>query len=840
MPQSPPPLRTPMFDPSGALSNAWQVWFSQLAMGGQATVDITLEGDVVGEGSNTVQTEVISLEGGKPIAKVATTNDYNDLDNKPDLIAELVGIEMDVTKINALARQPGAGGADSSMLVCFNEYGYDPVARFDSFGSPQNCVYDFINQGLGAGSCIGDINYVLLQDIAPCASVETLVMWAQWWTVSFGTDIDMTKVRPGINSTLAANIGSLPFNIAGYTSSTALQLPGLTGGSSNDEAFLAAAQLMAARGYKIGVAPVVIGVDTVGGGLQWRGYFSWGSTSDFTSWVAEYKTFVKHYFDLLNNANISIEVFYVGSEFQGLAQSATNAIWALWVAALQNIADYVKVGSPNTRVVYASNWAEYGWGATFRTDSIFTYTNMDCVGIDWYPPISLTETNDPISMQSGLKAGEQFDYYVDSSSQSERSILTSSRKGKTLLTQNVLNPVFGAKNLQGFWENNHYLLASSATAAEATPQDGYDRTYDPNGMGSVMSTIPAFGLSASLPAASSNEGTFPPPGLHETWAAFDGSTVASFTLPTWSTNQYFYEINFDFKVTASSPANGATLFNLANIIKASLNTSTSQVVLTVGTSAAFNLCVLDTAIHTITIRIDVVNLTAYVGIDGADPVAHTVTSSPALTSAATMFVGGASGSTSKLQYNLYKLQIFESVGSSTTYAHNYGGTFYFDEPYCGVRTAWSPKCRPIRITETGVATVGGSAVEPNVYPTQTLGSTAFLIPTFLDSFTLAIFKKWIGLGWTPVDVQGPYGSNFAYDEVQQAAALKIIVEWLSELEFVESVSVYAFDVRPFSTILSQYKGKLYYIDAPLYLLSQTLNGKLAGGVAGNPNPNYLL
>lgn len=833
----PPPLRTPMFVAgSTALSEPWQVWFSQITgNSGQDTTPI-LKGDANGVATANV---VSSLKGGKPIAKVATTNDYNDLDNLP-VIPDLENFAIDVTKLNALAKMPAAGGADTAMLVCFNEYGLDPVARFDNLGSPQNCVQDFILDGKATGDCIGDINYFVQQDLAPVASVETLVMWAQWFTPSAGGSADMTVLKPGINSVLKANIGSLPFSIAGYTSATALSISGLTGGSPNDEGFLAAAQLLAARGYKIGVAPVVIGVDPSTGATNWRGFFSWASTANFVTWLALYVSFVKHYFDMLNQANVPIEVFYIGTEMQSIATEASNAIWVDWVVALKGLADYVKGLSPNTRVVYASNWAEYGWGGTFRTDSIFTYQNIDCVGVDWYPPFSVEVTNDPISMQAGLKAEEQMDWYVDSSSQAERSILTSSRVGKTLLTQNSLNPCFGLKNLQGFWENNHYLLASSSTVAEATPLAGYDRNYNPNGVGSTMGTVPAFGLSTSLPAASSDEGIFPPPGLHDTWAQFDGTTVASFTLPTWSTNQYFYQVNFGFKIVAGSPSNGATLFNLANIIKASLDTGGGNMVLTVGTSTAIVLCAIDTNVHSITIRIDVAGNIVYIGIDGADEVAHALTSSPALTSAATMFVGGASGSTNKLQYNLYYLNIQESVGASTTYATTHGGIFYFDEPYCGVRTAWVPRMKPIRITETGVASVGGSCVEPNVFPSATLGSAAFQVPVFLDSFTQKYYRQWIAAGWTPTDVQGPFGSNFAYDEVEQAAGLKVIVDWLKELDFVESVCVYALDVRPFSTIQAIYKGRLFFIDAPLYLMSQTLNGKVAGGVAGNPNPNFLL
>lgn len=169
--------------------------------------------------------------------------------------------------------------------------------------------------------------------------------------------------------------------------------------------------------------------------------------------------------------------------------------------------------------------------------------------------------------------------------------------------------------------------------------------------------------------------------------------------------------------------------------------------------------------------------------------------------------------------------------------YTHGGSFYFDEPYCGVRTAWVPKMKPVSICETGFASIGGTAVEPNVVPGAVFGSHALTPPAWLDQLTKEKFLEWMALGWKPSDITGPYGSNFAFDEIGQALALMASVGWLKSLDFIARICVYAVDARPSAGMFAQYQGNnLFYIDAPLYKLSQTINGKLVGGVL---NPDDL-
>lgn len=749
-----------------------------------------------------------------------------------DVYGNLIGVSLGV---------PGAGGADSLIFMSVDEFSYNPVALFGNDGAPFNCSYDKLILGKADIDCIGNINYTLTQDLAPCPSIRTCMLWCQWWTVAAGASIDMGIVQPAMNQATYDNLGVNTWSVDGITAAASLKLPNQIGGTSDDGAFLAAAQLLTARGYKVGICPVVMGINLDGGTANsqqiiWRGDFQWPDTPTFTTWLTNYITMVTHYFDTVNNAGIFVDVIYLASEMQDLTINGSDAIWDLWIAALQGLADYVKGLSPNTVITYAANWKEYGVGGNFRLDSMWTYSNIDNVGVDWFPPFAVEENNTAMVLQQGLRSGEQMDWTVDSSDNTERAITTTNHDGKVGLLQTPILPPQGNKNLSGFYYNYHYILSGGSTQAEATPLAGYDRTYNPLGL-SLMTNVPAFGISASLPPASGVFGNFPAPAVQDTWAEFNGVDVAQLTLPTWSDTQYWYYFDFDFQITDASPTTFARLFRIPDVLECLIDIGGgNKVKLAFGPTISadyVDLCDIDTNYHTVTVRLDVANLIAYISVDGAPETTNAVADAVALDTAATMYVAGYDASNNQLQYNLYYLLIKEAIGTTSTTIANYGGTFWFDEPYCGVRTAWTPQLKPIMISQTGVASLGGSPVEPNVAPNADYGTTVTL-PGWLDSFTRTKMEEWFALGWNPTEIYGAYGSNFSFNEIDQAKALTVLIDWMKSADFIDRVCVYGLDARPAATILAEYLGTLFYVDGPLYKLSQVINGKLAGGVL-NPD-----
>lgn len=789
--------------------------------------------------TGTVNGQLVAVTGGQNAGlwQLVSPNPITIDGNTPSEIIFAIYLLVTNTRAIPPQLQQGAAGADSVMFVGFDEFIYNPTAIFGADGSPLNCSYDKLINALPNNQCVGNINYTLKQDLSPCATVQTAVMWAQWWTVASGASTDMGGLQPAMNNITYGNLGSNNWSVNGVSAASSLKLPGKIGGTPDDGAFLAGAQLLAARGYKIGLVPVTIGIDVDAGVANsgqttWRGFFSWPDSTTFQTWCTKYQALVKHYFDMLNNAGIPIDIIYIGTEMQTLSISGSNAIWAIWVAALQSLADYVKTNSPNTKVTYAANWSEYGNGSNFRLDSLWTYKNIDYVGVDWYPPISVDTYDDSqTTFQANLRAGEQFDYIVDTSDNTQHSLATTRRKGKIGLAQTPVIAAQSQKDLHAFFFNNHYLSSNGTTQAEATPLPGYDRTYNPNGI-SVMGNVPAFGRSASLPKASGSFGMYPAPTLTDTWAQFDGSNVASLTLPTWSTNQYWVYLKFGFQITNASPTTFARLFRIPGVCECEIDISGGdQVKIGFGNSTEdfLNICAIDTNYHTVSVRFDVANLQVYLSVDGGAEVQHAVTHGLAFTSAATMYVAGYDTGNNKLQYNLYYLSLQYAVGSAATTAATHGGEFFFDESYCGVRTAWLPQQKQISICEVGFASMGGTGVEPNVFPVADYG-TPITPPDWLDAFTKAKYKSWISLGWSPSALYGPYGSDFSFDEIGQATALYTTVSWLKSLPFVARICVYAVDARPSATMLAVYQGSLYYIDGPLYKLAQTINGKLVGGV----------
>lgn len=733
---------------------------------------------------------------------------------------------------------PGAAGADSVIFLGADEFSYNPNAIIGTDDAPLNCSYDLLVLGTPTIDAVGNINYTLQQDLSACPSVGACVLWCQWFTIAAGTSADMGVVEPAINDATYNILDGNTWSVNGVSAASALKLPGAVGGTSDDTAFLLGAQLLASRGYKVGICPVVVGVDTDMGveaseQTIWRGTFSWPDTPTFQAWLADYETMVQHYVDMLVDAGIPIDVVYLASEMQNLAINETDAIWGYWVEGLKGLADYIKAASPDTKITYAANWGEYSVGANFREDSLWTYPSLDYVGVDWNEPFAVTEGYVATVLQQGLRSGENMDWTVDDSDTTQRAITTTDHVGKTGLPQTAILAPQGSKNLAGFYYNSHYIEAAAANQAEATPLAGYDRTYNPVGM-SVMTNVPAFGLSVACPAASGAYGTYPAPAIADTWAEFDGVDVGQLTLPTWGDTQYWYYFDFNFQITDPSPVTFSRLFRIPDVLECITDVGGGNMVkLAFGPSMSANyldVCAIDTNYHTVRVRLDVVNLQAYLTVDGGAEVQHSVPDAVAITSAETMYVAGYDGSNNQLQYNLYYLLIKEAVGTTTTTTPTYGGTFYFDEPYCGVRTAWTPELKPVMVTGTGVASIGGSPVEPSTIPNADYGTPTVTLPVWLDEFTRTQMESWFALGWNTTEIYGPYGSDFSFNEISQGIGLLALVKWMQSTGFIPRVCVYAMDARPAATMLAQYDGTLWYTDGPLYKLGQQINGKLAGGV----------
>jgi hypothetical protein len=716
------------------------------------------------------------------------------------------------------------------MISCNNEFGLDTVLQIGLDGTSFNGIYDeYVTNVSIVSEARPDFTITVQKELSRMPNIETVLFNIRWFTVSSGAGVNMNAVVPGINQTVLSNLAnSNQWSAGGVSSLDALLLPTSVYGTINDLSLLNAARYLSDRGYKIGFVPIVVGVDTDSGltttqQTQWRGSFTWPTDLSFSNWLADYVGMVTYYVNLFVSAGINLDLVYIASELESVTLNADNTRWAAFIPAMQGLADYIKSINTSTRITYAANFSEYGVTGNFRLDSLWSYYHIDEVGIDWFFPLTLSNQNNISSLQAGLRSGENMDYNISLSNSAQYDITTSNGMGKVGVTQTPIVASAGSKNVLGFWYGNHYLAPQPGILAEATPLPGFDRTYNPNGLG-LMTGTGNLSIGSNV-ITSGTSGQHAPLPINSSWINFNGGQSASFTLPfTNGIPPTGMDITLSWQIFGS--INGGNLLNIPNI--ANIYTSNSEVIFSLGntTTQTFNLTTLDANVHVAHINVSVTNLTVTTTVDGnvtitsVNPNAMTT-----FTSGATAYVGGADLSTYQTNMNLYNLSITETINGVVT-----GGVFHFEEAYAGVRTAWVPKSKPIAATEIGFASINGAATDPQTTIAADIGSGGNIsLPANLDPYTLSRLTQYFAEGWSPTQIYGPYGSTFAIDQMQQALSLQATLQWMKKTGIFNDISLYYLDCRPSGALNATKTGNIYFQDGPLAQFNHSVNNKLAGG-----------
>jgi hypothetical protein len=354
---------------------------------------------------------------------------------------------------------------------------------------------------------------------------------------------------------------------------------------------------------------------------------------------------------------------------------------------------------------------------------------------------------------------------------------------------------------------------------------------------------------ASTVSAPGTSGQHAPLDAFDAWMNFNGAQSATFTLPTWSGTQNLWEITLTWQLLAA-PAAFARLFRVPNVVEVLCDVAGGTMVKlgfgSGGSEEYINLVAIDLNKHDVGIVLTGAGTSspsATITVDGVPQVvALNSAAAVALGSASAAYVAGYDLSNNQAHVNIFSLTVTEIVNGTA-----YGGAFWFEEAYAGVRTAWTPRAKRLAACEVGFASMNGSAVEPNQFPYATFGSPVITLPAALDAVTAAMFEKAIAEGWNPTQIYGPYGSTFALDQVHQAAALKAVLDWMAASPMWATTTVYCLDCRPAAamgaTYLSGGTPTLFWQDGPLYQLGHQVNGKLAARLfTGEPvaEPPYLM
>jgi hypothetical protein len=173
------------------------------------------------------------------------------------------------------------------------------------------------------------------------------------------------------------------------------------------------------------------------------------------------------------------------------------------------------------------------------------------------------------------------------------------------------------------------------------------------------------------------------------------------------------------------------------------------------------------------------------------------------------------------QGKIYYLSVVLGTGDNQS-----GGQFFFEDAYCGIRTAWTPNLKPWMATTFGYASIRGSAVDPQTRVQAYLSNQGSVVPIWYDDYqgvSSAIFRN----NLTIRDIIGPYGSDFSIDADYQAIVLNAAALGIIEAGAVHQVAWF-FDTRnggAYKAVMPN--GQQIFNDAYDYEINSALNGKPA-------------
>ena len=280
------------------------------------------------------------------------------------------------------------------------------------------------------------------------------------------------------------------------------------GGTPADEAVIEGIRALRSAGIAITLSPFLFmdipsgnGLNDPYGGAEqsqfpWRGRITVdadktaSARAEIDAFVGQdggrgFRHFILHHARLARRAG-GVEAILIGSEMVGLTRVRDDRGRFRFVEALQEIAREVRaIVGPGVKISYADDWTEYGAYAPgdgsgdilFPLDDLWAENDVDFVGIDWYPPAGdWRDGNDHLDAVAGaispdsaeyitanLEGGEAYDWYYASAVDRDAQVRT-----PIVDTAHGEDWVFRTKDLQSWWENEHFPRPGGAREARAT------------------------------------------------------------------------------------------------------------------------------------------------------------------------------------------------------------------------------------------------------------------------------------------------------------------------------------------------------------------------------------
>lgn len=252
------------------------------------------------------------------------------------------------------------------------------------------------------GQARSDFLVSLDQLEADLPNVERVALTVGW----FGDSVlaGDCKIRPGVETRIRTTIPS-DWSVAGESRAGAYLISQVDGnpnygGTPSDGTVVQAIQELNNRGIDVTVTPFLF-LDA--DGFPWRGRITVAqdgtasARSKIEAFVGDaddfgYRHFILHHARLCAEAG-GVEAFLIGSEMRGLTRVRDEFGRFPFVEALIDLAAEIRALLPDAKISYAADWTEYGAyvpgdgsnDVLFPLDTLWADSNIDFVGIDWYP-----------------------------------------------------------------------------------------------------------------------------------------------------------------------------------------------------------------------------------------------------------------------------------------------------------------------------------------------------------------------------------------------------------------------------------------------------------------------
>lgn len=736
------------------------------------------------------------------------------------------------------------------------------IRPFGEYGSWTGGVYTRLNggywynaqSGISDGTGNADIVNLVNNDLRSLPGVKKIVLAVHWYTSYDQNFPGSNNVVPAIGPEVQAwnwiNAPPGEYSVYPWTRANAYYLlpthqvwPTL-----DDSALINGIQYLQNSGYQVGLCPIVSLISRqyyYAGGGEWaidRSLKVWHSSdqANFTNYLNAYTYMYEHYISLLYQHNITPWIMYLGYGMRDITGCAVPAFVNQFVQAIQALSQYSKAYLPHTLTTYAADLDEYYYSYEVRNnqnnlDPLWTCPTLDYVGINWMPPLVLNDTEDNKTLEKGILQGEGNTFYLPNSpwrdTYTDRRISNTTRNFKTGLGQTQINPlVSGVKNIIDWLSFYHYYPASSGVLAGCTPLVNLfpgdarlcTHIHGTGPVGSLQSLTPSVG------------GLAPIPDLKATWLQVQRHSYIYLTFPSSIPDNSVFNFQFTFAIDPTLTALSGNYRLFATTFGMYLDSIAGTI--TLGLQTIAGSYVIEPLFSATSGSISSISLvytaaSVQISVDGAfdftvkAAVNHSF-KMPAVS--AFMWLGNYPNFPALAPgYGIWQGKIyFLSMIMGQLGGNQSGGQYFFDDTYCGIRTAWTPNLKPWMATAFGYGSVHGSAVDPQMRVQTFISPFTSAVPVWYEDYqglSTATFRNSLRV-W---DIGGPYGSDYAIDDVYQAIVMNAAALGIIEAGAVHQVAWF-FDTRnggAYKALMPN--GQQIFNDAYDYEINTALNGKAA-------------